>query len=98
MRLHFHMIKSFKHKGLQRYYDSGSKSGIQPRHGARIRLILGRLDAAQAPKDMNLPGLRLHQLAGGLSQYYAVDVSGNWRILFRFHGADVYDVDYLDYH
>ena len=92
------MIKSFKHKGLQRYYESGNKVGIQARHAVKIRLILGRLDAALVPNDMNLPGLRLHQLAGDYRSFYAVDVSGNWRILFRFDGHDVFDVDYLDYH
>jgi len=92
------MIKSFRHKGLQRYYQSGNKAGIQAQHSARISLILARLDAAQVPKDMNLPGLRLHQLSGNYLSFYAVVVSGNWRILFRFDGHDIYDVDYLDYH
>lgn len=92
------MIKSFRHKGLQRYYQSGNKAGIQAQHCAKLRLILARLDAAQEPKDINLPGLRLHQLSGAFSGFYAVDVSGNWRIIFRFEGYDVHDVDYLDYH
>lgn len=92
------MIKSFRHKGLQKCYQSGSKAGIQAKHAGKIRLILARLDAAQDPKDMNLPGLRLHQLGGEFSSFYAVDVSGNWRIVFRFQDQDVHDVDYLDYH
>jgi toxin HigB-1 len=92
------MIKSFRHKGLLRYFDSGNKSGIQPSHAPRIRLILGRLSAAQEPRDMNLPGLRLHQLTGDYSGFHSVQVSGNWRIIFRFEGQDAYDVDYLDYH
>jgi toxin HigB-1 len=92
------MILSFKHKGLQRFYHSGSKSGIQAKHAVRIGLILARLDAAQLPKDMDLPGLRLHRLQGEYAEYYAVDVSGNWRIVFRFDGEHIFDIDYLDYH
>jgi proteic killer suppression protein len=92
------MIKSFRHKGLQRYYETGNKSGILAIHATKLRLILGRLDASQTPQDMNLPGLRLHQLTGNFAGFYAVDVSGNWRVLFRLDGYDIYDVDYLDYH
>ena len=92
------MIVSIRHKGLAACYDSGSKAGIQANHEKRIRLILGRLDAAREPRDMNLPGLRLHQLGGNYDGFWAVDVSGNWRIIFRFDGPDVTDVDYLDYH
>ncbi len=92
------MIISFKHKGLGNYFSTGNKSGIQPQHEKKLRLILGRLHASTEPKDMNLPGLRLHQLSGILNNYYAVDVSGNWRVIFRFEGQDATDVDYLDYH
>jgi toxin HigB-1 len=92
------MIKTFAHKGLERFYRSGNKSGIQSQHEKRIRLILGRLDASCEPKDMNLPGLRLHALQGNLSGSWAVDVSGNWRIVFRFEGANTFDVDLIDYH
>ncbi len=92
------MIISFKHKGLGNYFATGNKAGIHPQHEKRLRLILGRLHASTEPKDMNLPGLRLHQLTGTLNGYYAVDVSGNWRITFRFVGQDATDVDYLDYH
>jgi proteic killer suppression protein len=92
------MIKTFIHKGLERFYRSGNKSGIQAQHEKRIRLILGRLDASSEPKDMNLPGLRLHALQGNLSGSWAVDVSGNWRIIFKFEGANTFDVDLIDYH
>ncbi len=92
------MIIGFKHKGLGNYFATGNKSGIQAQHEKRLRLILGRLHASTDPKDMNLPGLRLHQLSGVLNSYYAVDVSGNWRVIFRFEGQDATDVDYLDYH
>jgi len=92
------MIIGFKHKGLGNYFATGNKSGIQAQHEKKLRLILGRLHASTDPKDMNLPGLRLHQLTGVLNNYYAVDVSGNWRVIFRFEGQDATDVDYLDYH
>lgn len=92
------MIESFKHKGLEKFFLSGSKAGIRPEHAGRLRLILARLHAARVPKDMNLPGLRLHALKGELKGCWAVDVSGNWRLVFRFEGTDVVDVDYVDYH
>lgn len=92
------MIQSFQHKGLQHFYQRGSKAGIQAQHEKRLRLILARLDAAQKPEDMSLPGLRLHQMTGTWKGFWAVNVSGNWRIIFRFDGPDVYNVDYLDYH
>ena len=92
------MIQSFRHKGLRQFYQFGSKAGIQSQHERRLRLILARLDAAREPKDLSLPGLRLHPMTGRFDGFWAVDVSGNWRIIFRFEGHDVYDVDYLDYH
>jgi proteic killer suppression protein len=92
------MIDSFRHKGLKRFYQTGSKAGVQAEHARRLRLILARLDAAREPKDMNLPGLRLHAMAGDLEGFWSVMVSGNWRIIFRFNGEDVRDIDYLDYH
>ncbi len=92
------MVLSIRHKGLRDYYENGSLTGIQPKHAARLRLILGRLDAAREPRDMNLPGLRLHKLSGNFNGFWSVEVSGNWRVIFRFEGQDVFDVDYLDYH
>ena len=92
------MIQSFRHKGLRQFYNSGNKAGIQAQHAKRLRLILARLDASREPRDMSLPGLRLHQMMGNFEGYWAVDVSGNWRVIFRFDDPDVYDVDYLDYH
>ena len=73
-------------------------AGVQAKHAARLRLILGRLNAAREPKDMDLPGLRLHKMSGNLEGFLSVEVSGNWRVIFRFEGQDVFDVDYLDYH
>lgn len=92
------MITGFRHKGLRQYYQSGRKVGIQAQHANRLRLILAKLDAAREPRDMNLPGLRLHNMTGDLEGFWAVDVSGNWRIIFRFDGPDVCEVDYLDDH
>jgi toxin HigB-1 len=92
------MIVSFKHKGLEQFFESGSTRGIQANHAKRIRLILARLSSATAPQDMNLPGLVLHELAGQRKETWAVKVSGNWRITFTFDGVDACDVDLEDYH
>jgi proteic killer suppression protein len=92
------VIKSFRHRGLERFFSRGSATGIQPKHAARLRLQLGRLDAARFPRDMDLPGWRLHPLKGDLSGSWAVWVDANWRLVFMFDGADVVCVDYLDYH
>ena len=91
-------IRSFRHRGLERFFTTGSRVGIQAKHAERLRLILGRLNVAAEPRDMNLPGLDLHPLKGGRRGTWAVSVSGNWRITFRFDGTDVTDVDYEDYH
>lgn len=92
------MIQDFRHKGLRQFFLTGSNAGIQAQHEKRLRLILARLDAAREPGDMSLPGLRMHQMTGNLEGFWAVDISGNWQIVFRFASYDVYDVDYLDYH
>lgn len=92
------MVKSFRHKGLQTFFETGSKAGIQPHHAARLRRQLARLDMAQAPADMNVPGWGLHALVGNLAGHYAVSVSGNWRLTFGFDGKDAVHVDYCDYH
>lgn len=92
------MTTGFKHKGLERLFVQGSKSGIQAKHAERLRLILGRLNASTCPKDMNLPGLHLHELSGSRKGTWSVRVSGNWRVTFGFAGAEVTDVDYEDDH
>ena len=92
------MIHGFRHKGLERFFLKGTPSGIQTQHAKRLRLILGRLHASTGPKDMNLPGLYLHELSGNRRGTWSVRVSGNWRVTFRFKGQDVVDVDYEDYH
>ena len=92
------MIKSFKHKGVETFYYSGSKKGIKPEHASKIARILDRLDSSQNPQDMNLPGYKLHKLSGKKKEIWSVWVSGNWRITFFFESGDAYLVDYLDYH
>lgn len=92
------MILSFKHKGLARFFEHGSKSGIQAQHADRLRLILGRLQVATTAHDMDLAGLRLHALKGERKGVWSVWVSGNWRVTFQFVGRDVELVDYEDYH
>jgi len=81
-----------------RFFETGSKSGVQSQHAERLRLILGRLNAAARPKDMDLPGLRPHPLKGSRKGTWAVWVSGNWGVTFKFVGADADVVDYEDYH
>ena len=76
------MIKSFSHKGLKDFYETGSKRGIQPGHANKIARILDRLDASLSPDDMNLPGYRLHSLKGNKKDIWSVTVNGNWRITF----------------
>jgi proteic killer suppression protein len=92
------VIRGFRHRGLERFYLSGSKSGIRPEHAERLRLVLGRLAAAVAPRDMDLPGLRFHPLKGRLKGRWSVTISGNWRVTFAFSGKDAVEVDYEDYH
>lgn len=92
------MIKRFKHKGLKLLYDTGNSKGVRPEHVKRLRLIMARLDASVTPQDMKLPGLGLHSLKGGYEGFWAVSVSGNWRVIFRFEGHNAVDVDCLDYH
>ena len=92
------VIHSFRHRGLQRLYERGDASRLHADHVPRLRLILTLLDAATKPSDMNFPGSGFHALRGNLRGFYAVRVSGNWRVIFRFDNADASDVDYLDYH
>lgn len=92
------MIRSFKHKGLAKFFKSGSTAGIQAAHEKKLWLILGRLNAAANAKDMDLPGLRLHELSGNRAGIWSVTVSGNWRVTFRFEDGDAEIVNYEDYH
>ena len=92
------MIKSFEHKGLQAFFETGNKAGIQPHHAPKLARLLARLHAAKVPEDMNVPGWRLHPLVGSLADHYSVFVNGNWRLTFRFDDGDAVLVDYQDYH
>lgn len=92
------MIKSFRHKGIQNFFETGSKAGIQPSQAVRLRIQLTRLDDAVSPKDMDASGWKLHPLSGKLAGHWSVTVNGNWRLTFRFEGEDVVLVDYQDYH
>jgi proteic killer suppression protein len=92
------MIRSFQHKGLLRFFRDGETKAIRSDHVERLRLILAQLNAAVSPRDMALPGLRLHPLKGDRKGFFAVNVSGNWRVVFRFDGQNAVDVDYVDYH
>jgi len=92
------VIRSFRHKGLERLFLTGSKAGVQAKHAAKLRRQLARLDASVQPRDMDLPGWRLHALHGSLAGHWAVWVDENWRLTFSFEGRDAVLVDYQDYH
>ena len=92
------MIKSFKHAGLRKFYESGSKAGILPAHANKLRNRLSVLDVATKPSDMDQSGWQLHPLTGSLAGFWSIAVNGNWRLTFRFIGVDVEIVDYQDYH
>ena len=98
MRYNLIMIKSFKHKGLKAFFDTGSKAGIRPDHAPRLARQLRQLNDAATPADMNMPGWRLHQLSDNLSSHWSVTVNGNWRMTFMFEAGDAILVDYQDYH
>lgn len=92
------MIKTFRHKGLERFFRTGSAKGIKPAHASKLRRQLSKLDSAASPQDMNIPGWKLHGLKGDLSGHWSVWVNGNWRLTFAFEGEDAVLVDYHDYH
>jgi proteic killer suppression protein len=92
------MIKSFLHKGLEVFFKTGSKAGIQPSHATRLSLQLGMLETAKSPADMGLPNWKLHPLTGNLKGHWSVTVNGNWRMTFVFEDGDAVLVDYQDYH
>ena len=92
------MIRSFRHKGLERFFVTGSRKGILPEHADKIARILDRLDASVSPNDMNLAGYRLNELKGQDAGTWSVTVNANWRITFEFKGQDAFVVDYRDYH
>jgi proteic killer suppression protein len=87
-----------RHKGLKRLHDDDDPRGVIADHATKLRDILARLDAARTAADMDVPGFRLHPLRGELKGFWAVTVRASWRVIFRFAGGDVVDIDYLDYH
>ena len=92
------MIESFRHRGLKAFYEGRTTRWVAPEHVQRLKDILAALDNSHGPEGMNLPGFRLHELKGRLRDYYAVSVSRNWRVTFRFEDRSAVDVDYVDYH
>jgi proteic killer suppression protein len=92
------VIKTFRHRGLERFFKTGSKTGIQPAHEARLRILLTTLNLASTPPDMNRPGWDWHPLKGDLKGHWSVTVNKNWRVTFTFEGEDAILVDYRDYH
>jgi proteic killer suppression protein len=92
------MIQSFRHKGLEAFYTSGSLAGIQAQHAKRLRMLLATLDTAQGIGDMDIPGFRLHPLKGTEKGRWSIWVNGNWRLTFAFRDGHAYVLDYEDYH
>ena len=92
------MIKTIRHKGLAKLFESGSTSGVQASHARRLRLQLAALDTAQVIDDMDIPGFGLHPLKGKLKGRWSIWVNGNWRLTFEFKDGNVYVLDYEDYH
>ena len=92
------MILSFRHKGLEKFFISGSKAGIQATHAPKLARILSRLNSTKEPNDMNIPGWDLHALAGNLKNHWSVKVNGNWRVTFKIENGYAEIVDYQDYH
>ena len=92
------MIRTWKHKGLKLFYETGKKSGIQSKHAKALRLLLFQLANSVKPEDMGTPGNGFHKLAGDLKGYYSVKVSGNWRLIFQFQTKDAINVNLVPYH
>jgi len=92
------MIKSFRHKGLRKLFETGNTSGVQASHIKRLRMQLAALDTAQSVEDMDIPGFRLHQLKGQMRGRWSITVNGNWQLTFEFQDGNAYVLDYEDYH
>lgn len=92
------MIKSFRHKGLRAFFESGSKQGIQAKHASRLNLQLAIIDSATVVEDIRVPGFELHELAGDRKGTWSIRVNGNWRVTFAFVDGNAYVLDYEDYH
>ena len=92
-------VRSFRHRGLERFYGQGDSKGLRPEQVSKLKNMLTLLDQAGQPKDMGVyPGWRLHPLKGSLKGFWGLTVTGNWRLVFRMQDGDAYDVDLIDYH
>lgn len=98
LRYTYHMIKSFRHSGIEQFFRTGSKRGIQPAHAEKLANQLQLLDFAKSAMDMNMPGWGMHKLSGDLKGHWSVKVNGNWRLTFTFEKENAILVDYQDYH
>ena len=98
MRYTLQVIRSFRHAGIEKFFNTGSKAGIQPKHADKLSLQLFALNRAKSPADMSAPGWKLHSLRGSLNGHWSIRVNGNWRLIFAFEEEDVVSVDYQDYH
>ncbi|KPM81718.1 MULTISPECIES: type II toxin-antitoxin system RelE/ParE family toxin [Pseudoalteromonas] len=92
------MIKTFKHKGLKKFFETGSKAGIQAKHERRLRMQLAAIDTASIIEDIDLPGFKLHPLKGNRDGVWSITVNGNWRVTFEFKDGNAYILNYEDYH
>ena len=92
------MIKSFRHKGLGKFFETGSTAGVQPGHAKKLRMVLTALDTAQTIEDMSIPGFALHPLKGEMRGRWSVSINANWRLTFEFQDGNTYVLDYEDYH
>lgn len=92
------MIKTFKHKGLEKFFETGSKAGIQAKHERRLRMQLAAIDTASIIEDIDLPGFKLHPLKGNRDGVWSITVNGNWRVTFEFKDGNAYILNYEDYH
>jgi toxin HigB-1 len=92
------MIKTIRHRGLKRLFEKDDRSRVDARLAPKLRRVLFRLQAAIVPEDMSQPGYALHPLSGDLKGFWAVRVSGNWRVIVRFENGHAFDVDLVDYH
>jgi len=92
------MIRNFRHRGLRRFYEDDDRRELNAQHVEKIARVLERLARASEPAHLNLPGWRLHPLKGDLAAYWSITIQANWRIIFKFVGPDISDVDLIDYH
>ncbi|CED57344.1 MULTISPECIES: type II toxin-antitoxin system RelE/ParE family toxin [Aliivibrio] len=92
------MIKTFKHKGLKKFFETGSKAGIQAKHDRKLRMQLAAIDTATIIDDVDLPGFKLHPLKGDRDGIWSITVNGNWRVTFEFIDGNAYILNYEDYH